>query len=269
MPEGAGGACGGVLALWKECRPRETPSGTDCCLTLRGTPLLSWETPICGACESLLASGWGRDAAECPELEQCRETLNSGFERLEDAVPTLAPLLGLLEPGLYVLSEGDAYPADGGGRFFWDVPDTRTPSAATAPAQLFDDDYDCEYSPIRPVFLYPSQKRSRFDPDRAAFYRERFERAEPPPRGIALHATEGMSLLLDGHRKAAAALRCAASADLRSSLKTEAFQVLAAMRGGPDAENFFVDFFVGLDSPPDVHGSALDKLTKIAHSFWN
>ena len=92
-------------------------------LTLRGTPLLSWQDPVCPTCQSLLATGWGLDTADCPELETVRETLNGGFTHLEEAIQDIAPLLGLLEPGLYVIADGDAYPADGGGRFFWDVPD--------------------------------------------------------------------------------------------------------------------------------------------------
>ena len=89
------------------------------CLTLRGTPLLSghfaaWETS-----ESRLYTGWGLDRAECPELGALRET----FARLEDAVPALSPLLELLTEGVYVLAESDAYPTDGDGQFFWDVPD--------------------------------------------------------------------------------------------------------------------------------------------------
>ena len=66
------------------------------CLTLRGTPLLSghfaaWETS-----ESRLCTGWGLDTAECPELDALREILNGGFAQLEDAVPSLSPLLELL-----------------------------------------------------------------------------------------------------------------------------------------------------------------------------
>ena len=64
------------------------------------------------------------------------------------------------------------------------------------------------------------------------------------------------------------ALGCAAVGDERNSLKIEAFQALAEMKGDADAEAFFIDYFVGLDEPSDVHGSARDYLTEIAHSFW-
>ncbi len=34
-------------------------------------------------------------------------------------------------------------------------------------------------------------------------------------------------------------------------------------------EDFFIDYFVSLEEPPSVHGSAQDYLTQIAHSFWD
>lgn len=408
----------------RELPPEADPLCSALCLTLRGTPLLSREAPVCETCESLLSTGWGRDVADCPELARCRDTLNGGFSRLEDAVPALSPLLGLLRPGLYVLADGDACPADGGGRFFWDVPDGPVSSAATAQSCLCDDDYDYEYFGSGPAFLYPSQKQSRFDPARADDYRERFRQSGPPPRGFALHVAEGLSLLLDGHHKAAAAallgrtlpcltvfplgyyrlrpvddppprlpgrlrrqtgtprrmerkaavfgpfqipieslpeaflpekpwetpsgagflpegrladrllpeayrtagakyptarqyavvqaakigyptdreletwlsspceyrpklraalvllrggndprlknlaLCCAAGEDLRSSLKEEAFRMLADMHGDPEAEAFFIDYFIRLETRPQDRPRGTDALTEIAHSFW-
>lgn len=373
------------------------------CLTLRGTPLLSghfaaWETS-----ESRLCTGWGLDTAECPELDALRETLNGGFVRLEDAVPALSPLLELLSEGVYVLAESDAYPTDGDGQFFWDVPDRLKPNPATALVYLNDDDYDYNYECVPPVFLYPSQRQSRLDMGRVDYYKERFQQEGSLPHGIAVYVTEGMSVLLDGHHKAAAAallgrtlpcltvlplgyyrldnpkqsacfgpivvpvedisgvklpkepwrhakgfgplpegrladtelpealltagrryptaegyalvsaaeisyptdkeleiwladpglyrpqlrgalvvlwsredprlkntaLRCAAVGDQHCSLKVEAFQVLADLKGDSDVEAFFIDYFVRLEEPPSVHGSAQDDLTRIAHSFWD
>ena len=380
------------------------------CLTLRGTPLLSghfaaWETS-----ESRLCTGWGLDTAECPELDTLRETLNGSFAQLEDAVPALSPLLELLPEGVYVLAESDTYPTDGCGQFFWNVPDWLESNQATGAIYLNDDDYDYQYERLPPVFLYPSQRRSRLDMERVDYYKERFQQDGSLPHGLALYVTEGMSVLLDGHHKAAAAallgrtlpcltvlrlehyqlrplaesrsrekkaacfgpftvpigdmnginlpkepwkltensaslpegrladielpevllaagkryptaegyalvlaaeigyptdreletwltdpglyrpqlrgalvvlrsrgdsrlkdtaLRCAAVGDAHCSLKAEAFQVLADLKGDPDVEAFFIDYFVSLEEPPSVHVSAQDYLTQIAHSFWD
>ena len=389
------------------------------CLTLRGTPLLSghfaaWETS-----ESRLCTGWGLDTAECPELYALRETLNGSFPRLEDAVPALSPLLELLPEGVYVLAESDAYPTGGCGQFFWNAPDHLEPNPATGAVCLHDLDYDYQYEHLPPVFLYPSQRRSRLEMERVEYYKNRFQRHGPPPHGLALHVMEGMSVLLDGHHKAAAAallgrtlpcltvlrlkhyqlrpvtvpplhripviprryeqyaacfgpftipveamngiplpkepwrlpenppplptgrladadlpealltagkrcptaegyalvsaaeiryptdrelkiwltdpglyrrqlrgvlvvlrslgdsrlkdtaLRCAAIRDRYCSLKAEAFQMLAELKGDPDVETFFIDYFINLEEPPSPHGSAQDDLTRIAHSFWD
>ena len=64
------------------------------------------------------------------------------------------------------------------------------------------------------------------------------------------------------------ALKCAAVGNYYCSLKVEAFQILSELKGDPDVEAFFIDYFVGLEEPPNVHGSAQDDLTEIAHSFW-
>lgn len=104
----------GVLRWERRLSPSDAdPYESDYCLTLRDIPLLSWHSPVCETCESWLATGWGLDSAECPEIDALRETLNCGFTHLEDAVPALSPLLELLPSGVYVLAEGDAYPSDG------------------------------------------------------------------------------------------------------------------------------------------------------------
>ena len=400
----------GVLRWERRLPPMKAdPYETPLCLTLRGAPLLSWLAAVCETSESWLCTGWGLDTAECPELDALRETLNGGCTQLEEAVPALSPLLELLPEGVYVLAESDAYPADGCGQFFWGVSDCLEPNPATALVWLSDDDYDYNYERIPPKFLYPSQRRSRLDMERVDYYKERFREDGPLPHGLAVYVTEGMSVLLDGHHKAAAALlgrtlpcltvlrlehyqllplaesrsrekkagcfgpftvpigdmnginlpkepwkltensaplpkgcladtelpeallaagkryptaegyalvsaaeigyptdreletwltdpglyrprlrgalvvlrsredprskntalRCAAIGDAHCSLKVEAFQVLAELKGDPDVEAFFIDYFVSLEEPPSVHVSAQDYLTQIAHSFWD
>ncbi len=395
----------GVLRWERRLLPAKAdPYETPLCLTLRGAPLLSWLAAVCETSESWLCTGWGLDTAECPELDALREILNGGFAQLEDAVPSLSPLLELLPEGVYVLAESDAYPTDGCGQFFWNVSDRLEPNPTTGLVCLADDDYDYKYERIPPKFLYPSQRRSRLDLERVDYYKERFQQDGSLPHGIALYVgAGGMSVLLDGHHKAAAAallgrtlpcltvlplgyyrldnpkqsacfgpivvpvedisgvklpkepwqyakgsgplpkgrladaelpeallaagkryptaegyalvsaaeisyptdreletwladpglyrpqlrgalvvlrsrgdsrlkdtaLRCAAVGDAYCSLKAEAFQVLAELKGDPDVEAFFIDYFVNLEEPPSIHSSAQDYLTQIAHSFWD
>ena len=198
----------GIGALRWEARtlpPEADPYSSAFCLTLRGTPLLSAHIVGCGTSESFLCGGWGLDTAECRELEALREVLNCGFSCLEDAVPALSPLLELLPEGVYVLAESDAYPTDGCGQFFWNVSDRLEPNPTTGLVCLADDDYDYKYERIPPKFLYPSQRRSRLDMERVNYYRDCFQQEGLSPHGLAIYVTEGMSVLLDGHHKAAAA----------------------------------------------------------------
>ena len=49
----------------------------------------------------------------------------------------------------------------------------------------------------------------------------------------------------------------------------ESFRVLAEMHGDPDVENFFVKYFIELETLPQDRPPGSDALTEIAHSFWN
>ena len=220
----------GVLR-WNTSRtPLETDPTYDwaCCLTLRGTPLMSWRAPVCETCESWLCTGWGLDTAECPEMNALRKTLNDGFTRLEEAVPALSPLLELLPEGVYVLAESDAYPTDGCGQFFWNVPDWLEPNPATGAVYLNDDDYEYQYERLPPVFLYPSQRRSRLDMERVKYYRDRFLQDGPLPHGIAINVTEGMSVLMDGHHKAAAAALLGRALPCLTVLRLDYYELYSA-----------------------------------------
>lgn len=128
-------------------------------------------------------------------------------------------------PGLNVIADGDVYPADGGGRFFWDVPDVWTEAPATEQVGLSDDDYEWEYPDSAPVFLYPTQRRSRFDPDREVYYEDRLQQDGPLPRAVALHIQQGLNLLLDGHHKAAAAARLGRTVPCLTILPLEYYEM--------------------------------------------
>lgn len=95
-----------------------------------------------------------------------RQTPNQGCADFNTAILALEPLLAPLNPGLYVIVDGDAYPVDGDGHFFWDVPNELTTFQATGMIRLNDGDYDWEYPSGAPVFLYPTQRRPQFDPQR-------------------------------------------------------------------------------------------------------
>jgi hypothetical protein len=172
---------------------------THMALTLHGQPLVLGQVPGCPTCESLLAAGYGIKSAA--ELSAVGDRLNNGIQGgIVEAVNVLAPILGLLEDGLYAVADVPHCPTDGSGRFFWEVPPEMTAYPATAMA--FSYDYHC--TPGVPTFLYPSQWPERYDEARVRYYRERIEQGSRP-LAVAYHLSEFMSVLLDGHHKAAAA----------------------------------------------------------------
>ncbi len=168
-------------------------------LLLNGQPLVLGSMPGCSTSDSLLAAGYGIENADCAELKAVGKNLNEGARDIDAAVEMLSPLLGLLEDGLYVVADVPHSPTDGSGRFFWDVPPELTAYPATAMACS----YDYQYTQGTPSFLYPSQSAARYDEARVRHYMERYGQGAKP-RAVAYHLSEFLSVLLDGHHKAAA-----------------------------------------------------------------
>ena len=119
-----------------ESRGRNEDWSQQYALTLRGTPLIVHNAPDCPTCAGLLATGYGLDKADAPELQQISDVINAPYVDLDTSIASMAPLLGLLSSGLYVIAEGDSFPADGNGNFFWDVPDAFSNVEATLSTRL-------------------------------------------------------------------------------------------------------------------------------------
>lgn len=117
--------------------------------------------------------------------------------------------------------------------------DCLEPNPATGLVYLNDDDYDYNYERVPPVFLYPSQRRSRLDMERAEISYPTDQELETwlADPGLYRPQLRGALVVLrsrgDAHLKDTA-LRCAAIGDAHCSLKVEAFQVLAELKGDLD-----------------------------------
>ena len=172
-------------------------------LTLHKTPLLQMELPLCPTCAGLIAAGHGIENVNCAELEAISERINAPFISLEQSIRDLEPLLTLLKTGLYVIADAVCVPADGDGSFFWAAQNEPKQNPATGMA-VDTTSYVYEYYDGQPLYLYPSQSAARFDAARADYYMPLMAQPDAP-RAIAYTAAESLSLLLDGHHKAAAA----------------------------------------------------------------
>lgn len=169
-------------------------------LLLNNTPLVRAQSSGCPTCESFLAAGYGLPE-DSIEITEAAKALCQSYVGLEDALKRLRPVLGLLHPGLYILSCSEYFPTNGGGHFFWDVPEDMTPYMATA--ELYDHE-NYRVLPCFPCFLYPSQPAQKYDPARVTYYRDRIRTGEMFPPILAYHIYGYMSVLLDGHHRTCA-----------------------------------------------------------------
>ena len=120
-------------------------------IRLNGIPLVRINSPYCPTSNSLLATGYGIENANCQELMEIQKEINVDFISLENSIKAMVPLLKLFETGFYLIAEAECYPTDGNGNFFWNIPNEFTDSPATDLAYLKDSDTYCIFN--QPVYL--------------------------------------------------------------------------------------------------------------------
>lgn len=172
-------------------------------LTLNGKPILQEYIPSCPTCEGMLATGYGTENIDCPELKAVSECLNSDYKDIKTSAEKLKPLLNLLEDGYYLLADVPHNPTDGKGNFFWSVPNKMTYNNGFR----FEYYHSETFSVINgfPQYLYPTQSSEVCNQKRIDEYVEILKNNPNPPRALAYHEYGFISALLDGHHKATAA----------------------------------------------------------------
>lgn len=171
---------------------------------LNGKPLIQGKYPVCPTCSALLARGYGIDNIDCPEIKSIRDRINSEYTGISNAIDAIAPLLELLDDGLYVIADARLYPTDGTNRYFANVPDTLSTISATC-----DGYYDHVWltcSAGFPAYLYPTQSNAALNINRTDHYLNVIDK-DNAPRAIAYYHSGFVCALLDGHHKAYAAAR--------------------------------------------------------------
>ena len=173
-------------------------------IRLNNTPLVQINTPDCPTSNSLLATGYGIENANCDELMEIQKEINTDFISLENSIKAMNPLLKLFETGFYMIAEAECYPIDGNGNFFWNVPNKLTDSPATGLAYLRDSDTYCVFN--QPVYLYPTQTTDCYDEKRVKYYIDKFNNTDNnEPRAIVYNFGGFINFIIDGHHKACAA----------------------------------------------------------------
>ena len=174
-------------------------------LYLDNRPLLETRIPSCGTCACLLNFGYGDGIARNSRYLAVRDRLNSSYAGLKSTVEILAPLVGLMASGWYIVADYDLFPVRNfvqSSDYFWDSEDY---TSELHGCHIFVGG-SAEYHDA-PLFLVPSQRPARMNLSRVAEYRRRLSEGDRFPRAIALYLNGSVAMLLDGHHKAAA---CAA-----------------------------------------------------------
>lgn len=173
-------------------------------LLLNDKPILQEYIPVCPTCTGMLATGYGIENIDCPELKAVRECLNSDYTDIRNSAEMLKPLLALLDDGYYLLADVPHCPTDSNNNFFWSVPNKMTYNPACC-----DEYYNSEfYNAVMsfPQYLYPTQSAEVCNQKRIDEYVEILKDNPNPPRALAYHEYGFISALLDGHHKATAAV---------------------------------------------------------------
>ncbi len=172
-------------------------------LHLTNLPIIQAKYPSCPTCAGMLATGYGIENIDSPELKRVREGMNSEYVGIVEALESMKPLLGLLDSGYYVLADTLLYPTDGQGNFFYSVPNEPVYNDA-AGEWYYNFDF-CSVMEGFPAYIYPTQSAELIQEQRVDTYVELFRNSTNPPRALAYHEKGFVCALLDGHHKACAA----------------------------------------------------------------
>ena len=149
---------------------------------------------------NLLATGYGIENANCKELLEIQEKINSDYINLETSINNMKPLLTLLESGFYLIADAICYPTDG-ENFFWNVPNNLKEFLSAGSVYLGEGTYVFD----QPVYLYPTQTTDSYNKNRVDYYIEKFKNSTyNKPRAIVYNFEEFINFIIDGHHKACA-----------------------------------------------------------------
>ena len=218
-------------------------------LMLNGRPLMQSEYPVCPTCSGLIARGYGIENIDCPELKGIRDRINDRYKGIEQAVKNISPVLGLLDSGYYIVADCPHYPTYGENDFFCNAPDEKTLVRA------FCDEYYlsgmltvCDGTP---AYLYPTQSNDCIVAERVEHYRSMIK-DKNAPRAVALYDYGFISMLLDGHHKAAAAAKCGVAVPCTVIIPYSGIRSVSDENRNISKYAVFADIRIPLADIPDI-----------------
>ena len=193
----------------------DTDYTSPCQIKLNDVPLIQTKIRPCSTCCSILATGYGIENANCQELLDIREKINSNYISLDKSIENIESLLTLFKTGFYLIADAICYPTDGNKNFFWNVPNKPVETLATGPAYLGDNENSSTYIWGQPIYLYPTQTTDSYNENRVGYYMDKIkELGDSSPRAIVYNFSDFINFVIDGHHKACASallgepLRC-------------------------------------------------------------
>ena len=193
----------------------DTDYTSPCQIKLNDVPLIQTKIRPCSTCCSILATGYGIENANCQELLDIQEKINSNYISLDKSIKNIESLLTLFKTGFYLIADAICYPTDGNKNFFWNVPNKPVETLATGPAYLGDNENSSTYIWGQPVYLYPTQTTDSYNENRVGYYMDKIkELGDSSPRAIVYNFSDFINFVIDGHHKACASallgepLRC-------------------------------------------------------------
>ncbi|NLM05429.1 MAG: hypothetical protein GX219_00705 [Tissierellia bacterium] len=196
----------------------------------------------------MLATGYGIERINSPELKLARESMNSDYLDIVDSAEKIKPLLGLLDDGLYVFADMECFPTDYKGNFFYYVPNEFTQNAATSDYYYNFDFFDVVGG--FPLYLYPTQSADLINERRVDEYVEILKESSNPPRALTYYEGGFICALLDGHHKACAAAVFGKKVKSLTILRPDSYAVKDGEKlNGLDTLIGSISF-AGIDIPP-------------------
>lgn len=170
-------------------------------LYLEENLLLNAWIPAISTLTAILKAGYGNGVLDEGSIQNANDQVNQPFVDISTAIHRTAPLMGLMASGLYLLADCELYPVLRSEHHTTHLLNgTVFQGEAKFTTSMGGENFDA------PLYFIPSQRADLLSPERIQHYIEQMERSEYHcPRAIALYLNGSVSLLLDGHHKAAAA----------------------------------------------------------------
>ncbi|MBQ2956391.1 MAG: hypothetical protein IJE08_08010 [Clostridia bacterium] len=183
-----------------ECRRAKEYDRNYFDLYINGRLLLDGMISSISTCGAALRTGYGEGIMDDEACLEAAERVNRPYDGLEDAVMRIAPLMGLMGPGLYLAADFELQPVREPGMHALDARryyDAEAKFSTGMCGERFD----------APLYILPTQRAALLNPERIRYYMDEFEKRpeHQAHRAVALYLNGCVTLLLDGHHKAAAA----------------------------------------------------------------